>query len=77
MKLISNGTFDAYINAFSNRLKQWLAGPDGIYGNDDDRRAYLRLGMSFHRIDCFFRTYILGSALSLDIEEPLFVFEFE
>jgi hypothetical protein len=50
VKLISNGTFDGYINEFSDRLKKWLAGPDGIYGTDDDRRAYLRLGMKFDRI---------------------------
>jgi hypothetical protein len=49
-KLISNGTFDIYINEFSDRLKKWLAGPDGIYGTDDDRRAYLRLGMKFEKI---------------------------
>jgi len=41
---VKNGTYDPYINYFADRLKQWLAGPDGIYGNDDDRRAYLRLG---------------------------------
>ena len=47
MKFVSDGTYDPYINEFSDRLKKWLAGPDGIYGNDDDRRAYLRLGMRF------------------------------
>jgi hypothetical protein len=51
MKLVNNNTFDGYINQFSDRLKEWLAGPDGIYGNDDDRRAYLRLGMKFDRIE--------------------------
>ncbi len=45
MKFVMNGTHDPYINYFADRLKQWLAGPDGIYGNDDDRRAYLRPGM--------------------------------
>ena len=45
MKLINNNTFDDYINEFADRLKGWLAGNDGIYGNNDDRRAYLRLGM--------------------------------
>jgi hypothetical protein len=50
MKLIYNGTFDEYINQFSDRFKKWLAGPDGIYGTDDDRRAYLRLGMKFYTI---------------------------
>jgi hypothetical protein len=47
MKLIVNNTFDGYLYQFSNRLKRWLAGPDGIYGTDDDRRAYLRLGIIF------------------------------
>jgi hypothetical protein len=47
MKLIVNNTFDGYLYQFSNRLKRWLAGPDGMYGTDDDRRAYLRLGIIF------------------------------
>jgi hypothetical protein len=50
IKLVNNNTFDGYINQFSDRLKEWLAGPDGIYGTDDDRRAYLRLGMKLDRI---------------------------
>ena len=50
MKLVINHTFDEYINEFGDRLKSWLSGPDGIYGTDDDRRAYLRLGMSTHFI---------------------------
>jgi len=50
MKLINKGNFDAYISYFGDRLKKWLAGPDGIYGTDDDRRAYLRLGMKFDGI---------------------------
>jgi len=50
IKLVNNGTYDGYINQFSDRLKKWLAGPDGIYGTDDDRRAYLRLGMKLDRI---------------------------
>jgi hypothetical protein len=50
MKLVNNGTFDAYINEFGDRLKKWLAGSDGIYGNNDDRRVYLRLGMKFDGI---------------------------
>ena len=49
MKLINNNTFDGYINQFSDSLKRWLAGNDGIYRNNDDRRAYLRLGMKLHR----------------------------
>lgn len=43
-KLVNNNVYDSYINEFSDRLKTWLAGNDGIYGNADDRRAYLRLG---------------------------------
>ncbi len=49
VKLIANHTFDDYLNGFGDRLKNWLAGPDGIYGNEDDRRVYLRLGMKIHR----------------------------
>jgi len=47
--LIHNNTFDTYINQFGDRLKTWLAGNDGIYGNGDDRRIYLRLGMKFEQ----------------------------
>ncbi len=49
IKLVNNNTFDGYINEFSDRLKKWLAGNDGIYGTDDDRRAYLRLGIKSER----------------------------
>jgi hypothetical protein len=49
IKLVNNNTFDEYINEFSDRLKKWLAGNDGIYGSNDDRRAYLRLGMKSER----------------------------
>lgn len=45
IKLVNNNTFDGYINEFSDRLKKWLAGNDEMYGTNDDRRAYLRLGM--------------------------------
>ncbi len=44
IKLVNNNTFDIYLNQFSDRLKKWLAGNDSIYGTNDDRRAYLRLG---------------------------------
>lgn len=44
IKAVNNNSFDEYIDQFSTSLKKWLAGPDSIYGNDDDRRAYLRLG---------------------------------
>jgi hypothetical protein len=47
IKLVNNGTYDLYINQFGDRLKAWLAGKDSIYGTDDDRRAYLRLGMKY------------------------------
>lgn len=40
--LIANGTYDAYANAWADRMKVFLAGPDGVYGNGDDRRAYMR-----------------------------------
>lgn len=45
IKLVINNTFDVYIDEFSDRLKGWLAGPDGIYGNDDYRWVFLRLGI--------------------------------
>jgi hypothetical protein len=51
MKLIGNGTFDEYINQFGDHLKKWLSGPDEKYGTDDDRRAYLRLGILFNIFD--------------------------
>ena len=40
---IANGEFDTYIDSWGNQLHQFLAGSDGIYGTDDDRRAYIRL----------------------------------
>jgi mannan endo-1,4-beta-mannosidase len=39
---IANGMYDAGLDASASALKTWLAGPDGIYGNADDRRVYLR-----------------------------------
>ncbi len=45
MKLIHNNSYDTYINQFGDQLKTWLAGNDSILGNNDDRRAYLRLGI--------------------------------
>ena len=44
-KKINNNMYDPYINQFADRLKKWLAGSDGIYGTDDDRRAFMRLGI--------------------------------
>ena len=39
---IAAGAFDAYIERWTDRLIEWLAGPDGGLGTDDDRRLYLR-----------------------------------
>jgi len=39
----ANGQYDAYIKAWAVSMKKWLAGPDGVYGTGDDRRAYLRM----------------------------------
>jgi hypothetical protein len=47
-KRINNNTYDPYINQFGDRLKKWLAGPDATYGTNDDRRAFVRLGMNFN-----------------------------
>jgi mannan endo-1,4-beta-mannosidase len=41
---VARGDYDSYIATWVGRLKTWLSGLDGMYGNDDDRRAYLRLG---------------------------------
>ncbi|EMA38435.1 glycoside hydrolase family 26 protein [Halococcus hamelinensis] len=40
---IANGEYDGYLKTWVRRLRQWLAGPDGEQGTDDDRRAYIRL----------------------------------
>jgi beta-mannanase len=40
--LIARGDYDSYITAWAVRMKTFLSGPDGVYGNADDRRAYLR-----------------------------------
>ncbi len=42
--LVAKGQYDAYIQTWSDRLKDFLKGPDGVYSNTDDRRIYLRLG---------------------------------
>ncbi len=44
IRLINNNTFDEYINQFGDHLKKWLSGYDQIYGTNDDRRVYLRMG---------------------------------
>jgi len=36
------GDIDANLDAVAGSMKTWLAGPDGAYGNGDDRRAYFR-----------------------------------
>lgn len=41
--LIAKGDYDAYIGTWADKMKGFLAGPDQIYGNADDRRVYLRL----------------------------------
>ena len=40
--LIASGVYDQYITDWAVNLKQFLAGLDGSFGTDDDRRAYLR-----------------------------------
>lgn len=42
--LIHSGKYDDYIKDFRASLKKWLAGPNNIYGDADDRRLYIRLG---------------------------------
>ena len=44
MKLVRSKFYDGYITQFGDQLRAWLAGNDGILGNADDRRAYLRPG---------------------------------
>jgi glycosyl hydrolase family 26 len=39
---VNSGHLDGEITALAVALKQWLAGPDGVYGNGDDRRLYIR-----------------------------------
>lgn len=41
---IAAGQYDAYIRTWAGRLKVFLSGPNGVFGNTDDRRVYLRLG---------------------------------
>ena len=40
---IAAGQYDSYINNWAGRLKAFLSGPDGVFGNGDDRRVFLRL----------------------------------
>ena len=39
----ARGDYDAYLNAWADRLKAFVSGPDGSLGTADDRRVYLRL----------------------------------
>lgn len=41
---VAAGQYDPYVNAWAGRMKTFVSGPDGVYGNADDRRAYIRLG---------------------------------
>jgi len=41
-EIIANGGYDDYLYIFAKRLKLFLAGPDGIFGTNDDRRVYVR-----------------------------------
>ncbi|MSV35895.1 MAG: endoglucanase [Bryobacterales bacterium] len=41
---IAAGQYNPYIANWAGRMKAFLSGPDGVYGNADDRRAYVRLG---------------------------------
>lgn len=40
--LVARGDYDAYLRDYANRLRDYLDGPDGIYGNGDDRRLFMR-----------------------------------
>jgi hypothetical protein len=40
---IAQGDYDDYITSWANNLKTFVSGLDNIYGNQDDRRAYIRL----------------------------------
>jgi beta-mannanase len=40
--LIAEGKYDDYLKQFLGNAKTFLSGPNGIYGDDDDRRIYLR-----------------------------------
>ncbi len=40
---INQGKYDAYVLKWATAMKRFLAGPDGVFGTVDDRRAYLRL----------------------------------
>jgi mannan endo-1,4-beta-mannosidase len=39
----ARGDYDAFVKAWSDRLKVFVSGPDRILGTADDRRVYIRL----------------------------------
>lgn len=39
----ARGDYDAFLNAWADRLKAFVSGPDGSLGTADDRRVYIRL----------------------------------
>ena len=39
---IARGVHDGYLRDWAAAMKTFLSGPDAVYGNADDRRAYLR-----------------------------------
>lgn len=41
-RAVVDGAIDRTVDAVAAGMKGWLAGPDSVYGNGDDRRAYLR-----------------------------------
>ena len=47
---ISNHPYDVYVHQFGDHFRTCLWSNDGILGNADDRRAYLRLGMN---VSCY------------------------
>jgi len=39
---VARGDYDSYVIGWGNKLRTFLAGPDGVLGTADDRRAFLR-----------------------------------
>jgi beta-mannanase len=39
----ARGDYDVYVNAWADRMKAFVSGPDGMLGTGDDRRVYIRL----------------------------------
>jgi hypothetical protein len=40
--LIASGQYDTYLDSFIAKTKTFLSGPNGVYGDGDDRRLYMR-----------------------------------